>query len=386
VSHDDRPIATTSFPWMRTGLALGTSFAALFAALANDEPPPPVAVVDVDVAPIVVIDPPPAVSAKPYAPVDVPWPPGERRSSGSSRGNGRQIEVGDSPLSVPAADRFFEEALASCAPSRLIVGKSIALFCESASEESRALIVARDPPEPGDSSGLFDTWLRTSRMKYSAPGAAVNEVGMHSCGATMRFVALPPGARVSSHGGSNDSGHCTFDVDGLPAVTWSTMLHNMFRPGTAVHKRQLDDGVITRWTAEAWDGGWWRVDVVSASANAQAPANEQRARVELARWTPGEQPWTPPMRLADKIAALETCWEPCSLALRSPARELGPDMRAQMKAGDVIDRCLYECRGTEQAPAVLEPAARAFGPPRHVPGETAQQREVRELASEDSIR
>lgn len=176
----------------------------------------------------------------------------------------------------------------------------------------------------------------------------------------MRFVALPPGARLLGHGGSNDSGHCSFEVDGLPATTWSTMLHNLFRPGTAVHKRQLDDGELTRWTAEGWDGGWWRVDVVSASANAQRPAREQRARVELWRWTPGEKAWVPPVILEQKIKALEGCWEPCSLALRSPARELGPDVRAQMKAGDIIDRCLFECRGTEQAPAVLEPAARAF--------------------------
>jgi hypothetical protein len=343
---------------MRTGLALGAAFAALFAAFAKHEPSQPLTAAVVVAAPVVAVEPPPPVASSAFAPVDVPWPPGERQSSGSSRGNGRHAEVGDSPLSVAAATRFFEGALASCAPTRTIVGESIALFCETASDESRALIVARDPSAAG-------TWLRTSRTKFTTPAsgprrAAMNDVGMESCGSTMRFVALPAGARVSSHGGSNDSGHCTFDVDGLPAVTWSTMLHNMFRPGTSVHKRQLDDGVLTRWTAEAWDGGWWRVDVVSASANAQAPTSEQRARVELTRWTPGEQPWTPPIRLEDKIAALEKCWEPCSLALRSPARELGPDVRAQMKAGDVIDRCLYECRGTEQAPAVLEPAARAF--------------------------
>jgi hypothetical protein len=174
----------------------------------------------------------------------------------------------------------------------------------------------------------------------------------------MRFVALPPGAIVSSSGGSTDSGHCTFEVEGLPALTWSRMLSNVFRAGTSVQKRQLDDGAITRWTAEGWDGGWWRIDVLSASAQAQAAI--QHARVELTRWAPGETPWIPPFPFEKKLDALESCWEPCSLALRSPAKELGPDTRAQMKADDVIDRCLYECRGTVEAPAILEPAARAF--------------------------
>lgn len=350
--HDHRPVATTSFPWTRLGLVLGTAFAALFAAIAKDDPPPPV-VAPVAVEAPVVVDIPAPAPVPAFAPVDAPWPP-DAHVQGRSRHNASHSETGTASMSVAALEDFYEIALASCAPTTVMTGKATSLFCETASDESRATIV--------EGTTSTTSWLQTSRTKFELPrptGSLDSSLG-GSCGWTMRFVALPPGARVSGSGGSTESGHCSFEVDGLPSLAWSTMLHNVFRPGTAVHKRQLDDGEVTRWTGEGWDGGWWRVDVVSASANAQAPADQQHALVELTRWAPGERAWVPPMHLEEKIEALEGCWEPCSLALRSPARELGPDMRAQMKAGDIIDRCLYECRGTEQAPAVLEPAARAF--------------------------
>lgn len=358
---DDRPIAPTSFPWTRVGLALGTLFAVVFAVIDDDDAPPtptpPPTVVDVSRArDELVVDKPTAVRSA-FAPVDAPWPPGVR-ATGTSSGGGGRVADGASSLSPSEAERFFEDALAQCSPTRLAMGKAVAFVCESARDESRAMMV------PHAERG---TWLRTSRTSFRVPPPPLvpdrprlSASDDASCGWTMRFVALPPEARVVGSGGSNDSGHCVFDVPGLPALAWSRMLGNVFRAGTSVQKRRLDDGELTRWTAEGWDGGWWRIDVLSSSVHAQAPADEQHARVELSRWAPGEEAWAPPHSFERKRAALESCWEPCSLALRSPAQELGPDVRAQIKAGDVLDRCLFECRGTQQAPAVLEPAARAF--------------------------
>lgn len=358
------------------GLVLGTAFAALFAVLAKEDPAPVAAPV---VAAPVVVDAAAPVPSPAFAPVDAPWPPNTTRATGQSTHGASRSASGQVSMSTLALEDFYEVALASCSPTTIMAGKAVSLFCETASDESRALIV--------EGTSAATSWLQTSRTKFELPHPTRSLVDSSlggSCGWTMRFVALPVGARVSGSGGSTESGHCTFDVDGLPALTWSTMLHNLFRPGTAVHKRQLDDGELTRWTAEGWDGGWWRVDVVSASALAQAPVDEQLARVELTRWAPGERTWVPPIRLDEKIAALERCWEPCSLALRSPARELGPDVRAQMTAGDVIDRCLYECRGTEQAPAVLEPAARAF-PEQRARAKSLLVHDVIDLAADDAI-
>ena len=378
-----RPVSTAFFPWARTGLLVGVVFSGGVATVWTlARTTAEVTTTVAERAPLVIVEPdanvPAARPVSAFAPIDVPWPDEKPASSSSSssttNGAGQIVRAGDSSLVRDEADTFFERALAPCAPTRTLIGKSVTWTCESAREESRAHIV---PRTTGDVDG---TWLRTSRTTFALPSDEIVPAAQPSCSAALRFVALPEGATLPDVLGTSTEGTCAFDVEGRPVRAWSTMLRNIFRPGTGVMKRALDDGTVTRWTAEAWDGdAWWRLDVVGASGGI---ANS--ARVHVQRWAPDAVAWVPPVLVDQKLDALEGCWEPCALALRTRADRDGANPpgtqsavvggRQSTRAADAspgvkhelgpeLDRCLYECKGTEQAPARTEPTGAAHGMP-----------------------
>jgi hypothetical protein len=351
----------STFPWARAGLLAGTVIAivgALLMSRRDDAGPvvtPPIAPV---VAPIVVpvIAPVPVavpVAAPAAAPVavaseptidvgrfgDVPWPPGVRHETSSSRSIAERMEAGDSPLRSDAAERFFADALAPCAPHRVALDKSVSLVCENAREERRAMIVQRAARE-GEDEG---TWLRTSRAQFEAPHkpALHDDARQDSCGSTLGYVALPPGARVSSSGGTDDSGHCTFDINGDPGRTFTLMAENMFRKSTVVDVRELTSDRIVRRTAEGWDEGWWRMDVVSAV--------DQRdvSRVTLTRWAPGVVNW----RLTGEgMSDLIPCMAAC-MGEGAPDKE--PEYTG-VACKERRDRCVSGYQKGRHPPAVVE--------------------------------
>lgn len=356
-----RPVSTAFFPWARVGLLVGVVFSGgvatvwtLAARTTRTAEATTTVAMPAEREPHAIVEPeanvPAARPVSAFAPIDVPWPDDAKAASSTSsttNGAGQTLRTGDSSLVRDEADTFFERALAPCAPTRTLIGKSVTWTCESAREESRAHIV----PRARTTTDADGTWLRTSRTTFALPSETIVPAEQPSCSAALRFVALPEGATLPDVVGTSTEGTCAFDVEGRPVRAWSTMLRSIFRPGTGVMKRALDDGTVTRWTAEAWDGdAWWRLDVVSASGTANS------ARVHVQRWAPDAVAWVPPVFVDQKLAALEGCWEPCALALRTRAD--GRDAAARHELGAALDRCLYECKGTEQAPARTEPTER----------------------------